>query len=102
VITKAILLPAAGCDWSGCDQPGAVQVLVTILGEPAGFACPLGCYCVGHAVITGIDAQARCGGALWYRPRPPVAGDVTTVSLAAGAAARRDPRSSSYPGGRTS
>ena len=102
MITKAILLPAADCDWSGCGQPGTVKVLVTIHGEPARFACPLRCYCIGHAVITGIDAQARYGGGLWYQPRPPMAGHVTTVSLAAGAGARRDPRSSSHPGGRIS
>jgi hypothetical protein len=117
MITKAILLPAADCDWSGCGQPAPVEVLVTIHGEPARFACPLGCYCVGHAVITGIDAQARYGGGLWYQPRPPMAGHVTTVSLAvpalrrwrpldsdlaAGAAARRNPRSSLHPGGQTS
>ena len=36
-----------------------VDVLVTVPGEPAWLAVRVGGYCVGHAVIVGIDAQAR-------------------------------------------
>jgi hypothetical protein len=78
--TNAVLLPVPGCGWSGCGQPGPVEVLVTIHGEPAGLACPLGCYCVGHAVITGIQAQARHRGGLWYQPRSPLARQATTTN----------------------
>jgi hypothetical protein len=35
-------------------------------GEPPRLAVRLGGFCVGHAVIVGIDAQARHGGELWY------------------------------------
>ena len=78
--TTAILLPAPGCGWSGCDRPGPVEILVAIHGEPAGLACPLGCYCVGHAVICGIDAQAHHGGGLWSQPPSPMARHVTTTN----------------------
>ncbi len=37
-------------------------------GEPPGLALRVGGYCVGHAVIVGVQAQARVGGALWYAP----------------------------------
>ncbi len=39
---------------------------MTVPGEPARLAVPVGGFCVGHAVIVGIDAQARQGGELWY------------------------------------
>jgi len=41
-------------------------VLVTVPGEPPRLAVRVGGFCVGHAVIVGIDAQARHGGELWY------------------------------------
>jgi hypothetical protein len=40
-------------------------VLATVPGEPPRLAVRVG-YCVGHAVIVGIDTQARHGGELWY------------------------------------
>jgi hypothetical protein len=58
-------VPAA-CAWGGCGRPAGVDVLVTVPGEPPRLAVRLGGYCVGHAVIVGIDAQARHGGELWY------------------------------------
>ncbi len=39
---------------------------MSVPGEPPGLALRVGGYCVGHAVIVGIDAQARYGGGLWY------------------------------------
>jgi hypothetical protein len=80
MITTAVLLPLPGCGWTDCGQPGPVEVLVTRQGEPSRFACPVGCYCVGHAVICGIDAQAHHGGGLWYRPRSAMARHVTTTN----------------------
>jgi hypothetical protein len=80
MITKAAALQSPDCGWTGCGQPGPVEVLVTIQGEPAGFACPVGCYCVGHAVITGIDAQTVHDGRLWYRPARPQARHYTQAA----------------------
>jgi hypothetical protein len=56
----------AECAWPGCGQPARVEVLATVPGEPPRLAVRIGGYCVGHAVIVGIDAQARHGGELWY------------------------------------
>jgi hypothetical protein len=39
---------------------------VTVSGEPSRLAVRVGGFCVGHAVIVGIDAQAQHGGELWY------------------------------------
>jgi hypothetical protein len=58
-------VPAA-CAWRGCGQAAGVDVLVTVPGEPPGLAVRVGGFCVGHAVIVGIDTQARHGGELWY------------------------------------
>ncbi len=55
----------AACAWSGCGHPAGVDVLVTVPGEPPRLAVRVGGYCVGHAVIVGIDTQAH-GGELWY------------------------------------
>jgi hypothetical protein len=77
--TNSVTPSMPDCAWSGCGQPGPVEVLVTIQGEPAKLACSLGCYCVGHAVIVGIDAQT-CGGGLWYRPPSPMARRVAVVN----------------------
>jgi hypothetical protein len=55
----------AECDWSGCGRL-EVDLLVAVSGEPSWLAVWVGGYCVGHAVITGIEAQARLGGGLWY------------------------------------
>jgi hypothetical protein len=41
-------------------------VLATVPGEPPRLTVRVGGYCVGHAVIMGIDTQARHGGELWY------------------------------------
>jgi len=41
-------------------------VLVTVPEEPPRLAVRIGGYCVGHAVIVGIDTQAEHGGELWY------------------------------------
>jgi hypothetical protein len=59
----------ARCAWSGCGQAAGVDVLVTVPGEPPPLAVRIGGYCVGHAVIVGIDTQARHGGELWYAAR---------------------------------
>jgi hypothetical protein len=56
----------AECAWDGCGQDVEVDVLVTVPGEPSCLAVWFGGYCVGHAVIVGIEAQARDGGELWY------------------------------------
>jgi hypothetical protein len=58
---------AADCAWRGCGRPAGVDVLVSSPGEPSLLAVLIGGYCLGHAVITGIEeAQARAGGHLWY------------------------------------
>jgi hypothetical protein len=62
----AIRRSPAQCDWSGCGQLAEVDLLVTVPGEPSWLAVWVGGYCVGHAVITGVEAQARHGGELWY------------------------------------
>jgi hypothetical protein len=56
----------AECAWFGCGQSAGVDVLVTVPGEPPRLAVQLSSFCVGHAVIVGIDAQAQHGGELWY------------------------------------
>ncbi len=43
-------------------------MLVSVPGEPLGLALRVGGYCVGHAVIVGVQAQARVGVGLWYAP----------------------------------
>ncbi len=58
-------VPAA-CAWGGCGQPARVDVLATVPGEPPRLAVRVGGYCVGHAVIVGIDTQAHHGGELRY------------------------------------
>ena len=55
------------CPWSNCHQPAPVEVLLTSTGTLS-HACSAGCYCLGHAVVAGIQAQTRHGGGLWYRP----------------------------------
>jgi hypothetical protein len=57
---------SAECPWSGCGQPARVEVLVSLPEEPPRLAVRVGGFCVGHAVIVGIDTQARHGGELWY------------------------------------
>ncbi len=42
MITKAVMLPVPDCGWSGCGQPGPIEVLVAVHGEPAEFTCPVG------------------------------------------------------------
>ncbi len=39
---------------------------MSVPGEPPGLALRVGGYCVGHAVIAGVQAHAHVGGALWY------------------------------------
>jgi hypothetical protein len=56
----------AECSWCGCGRLVELDVLVTVAGEPSGLTVWVGGYCVGHAVITGVEAQARHGGELWY------------------------------------
>jgi len=56
------------CGWSGCGAPARVEVLVSVPGEPPGLALRVGGYCVGHAVIVGVQVQLRYGKALWYAP----------------------------------
>jgi hypothetical protein len=58
-------VPAA-CAWGGCGQAAGVDVLVTVHGEPPRLAVRVGGFCVGHAVIVGIETQAHHGGELWY------------------------------------
>jgi hypothetical protein len=58
-------VPAA-CAWRGCGRQAGVDVLVTVPGEPPRLAVRVGGFCVGHAVIVGIDTQARHGGELWH------------------------------------
>jgi hypothetical protein len=57
---------SAECAWPGCGQPAGVEVLVSLPGEPPRFVRRVGGFCVGHAVIVGIDTRARHGGGLWY------------------------------------
>ena len=56
----------SGCAWAGCGQAVELEVLVAVAGEASRRAVRVGGYCVGHAVIMGIEAQARHGGQLWY------------------------------------
>ncbi len=67
--------PPDVCPWADCHQAAPVEVLLTGSGTPP-HTCSAGCYCLGHAVIAGIQAQTRHGGGLWYRPfnrpRPPM------------------------------
>jgi hypothetical protein len=48
-------------------------VLATVPGEPPRLAVRVGGFCVGHAVIVGIDTRARYGGEVWYAVPPGVA-----------------------------
>ncbi len=57
------------CPWPVCGQLAPIAVLVEVRGEPSELARPVGCWCVGHAVIVGVAEQARQGGKLWYGPR---------------------------------
>ncbi len=59
--------PPDRCPWAACGQPAPVEVLLTGLATPP-HTYAAGCWCLGHAVIAGIQAQARHGGGLWYRP----------------------------------
>jgi hypothetical protein len=52
--------------WSACGRSAEVDVVLAAPDEPAQLAIRLGSYCLGHAVITGIEAQARAGGHIWY------------------------------------
>jgi len=63
------LPPLTDCPWPDCGQPALIAVLVSLPGEPPRLAWPVGCYCVGHAVIVGIATQVHHGGDLWYGPR---------------------------------
>ncbi len=62
----AALWVPAECAWGGCGRPAGVDVLATVPGEPPRLALRVGGFCVGHAVIVGIDTQARDGGEVWY------------------------------------
>jgi hypothetical protein len=62
----AVRRSPAQCDWSGCGGAAEVDLLVTVPGEPSWLAVWIGGYCVAHAVITGVEAQERLGGGLWY------------------------------------
>ena len=53
---------------AGLRCAGQVDVLVSVPGEPPGLALRVGGYCVGHAVIVGVQVQLRYGKALWYAP----------------------------------
>jgi hypothetical protein len=61
----------AACAWSGCGQPGPVEVVVLTTRQPSRTLRQIGRYCRGHSVIAGIDAHAHYGGQLWYRPATP-------------------------------
>ncbi len=67
--TALRLLPPTQCPWPDCGQLVPIAVLVELPGEPPRLAWPVGCYCVMHAVIVGVAAQAHYGGELWYGPR---------------------------------
>ena len=54
------------CAWGGCGRPAGVDVLATVPGEPPRLAVRVGGFCLGHAVIVGIDTRARDGGEVWY------------------------------------
>jgi len=41
-------------------------VVASVPGEPLWLALRVGGFCVGHAVIVGIDTRARYGGEVWY------------------------------------
>lgn len=60
------------CGWSGCGHPAPVEVRITVQGTPRRVGS-VGRYCVGHAVIRGIQAQTRHRGQLWYCPARPQA-----------------------------
>jgi hypothetical protein len=62
----ALRRSSAACAWGGCGQAAGVEVLAAVPGEPPRLAVRVGGFCVGHAVIVGIDTQARYGGGLWY------------------------------------
>jgi hypothetical protein len=58
------------CGWWGCGHPAPVEVFLMVPGRPP-RAGTLGRYCVGHAVIRGIQEQTRQYGRLWYLPAHP-------------------------------
>ena len=51
----------------GCGYPAPVEVFLMVSGTPT-RAGTVGRYCVGHAVIRGIQEQTRHHGRLWYLP----------------------------------
>jgi len=57
---------ASDCAWRECGRPAGVDVLLIIPGEPERAPIRLGGYCVGHAVIRGIEAQTCDGRRSWY------------------------------------
>jgi hypothetical protein len=64
--------PPSECGWLGCGHPAPVEVRITILDKLRRVGM-VGRYCLGHAVICGIQAQTRHHGQLWYCPTRPQA-----------------------------
>jgi hypothetical protein len=65
---SSVMRPPAGkCPWPGYGDRTTVEVFITIPGKPP-RAGSIGRYCVGRAVICGIQAQTRHRGRLWYLP----------------------------------
>jgi len=56
----------AECLWRGCGQPAGVDVILVVPGEPVPARMRIGSYCLGHAVIRGIEAQTCDGRRPWY------------------------------------
>ncbi len=60
------------CAWLGCGHVAQVEVFITVPGSSRRVGS-VGRFCVGHAVIRGIQAQTRHHGQLWYCPARPQA-----------------------------
>jgi hypothetical protein len=57
--------PSSECGWRGCGQPARVDLLMSMTGKPAWLLRRVGGFCAGHAVMVGLDVQARHGGEPW-------------------------------------
>jgi hypothetical protein len=71
--------PASECGWSGCGHLAPVEVFITVPGTRP-RAGSVGCYCVGHAVITGVEAQTLHHGRVWYLPALHLTDDTQATS----------------------
>jgi hypothetical protein len=57
---------SAECGWRGCGQPARVDLLMSMPEKPSSLLRLVGGFCAGHAVMVGLDIQARHGGQPWY------------------------------------